>query len=233
MIGEIVRGPLVWVAFGVFFLGLGLEGWRFLRLSRPKQQRRLPPAPPPAKPEPKPGFSWPRLWAWAGGIFDGWLRRMRRSILFSHPFMLVVTVVFHTFLFVVPIFLFEHNRLLQQSWGVSLPSFNDGVADAMTVVLLLCGGVFVWRRIFMRRVRAITGPGDWAVLLLTLAPFVTGFIAYHQWFDYQTVLTVHVAAGEAMLVAIPFTKLGHMLYFFIYRLLLGSEYGFGQGSRAW
>lgn len=233
MLTDLIRGPLVWVAFGVFFAGLVLEGWRFFRLSHPKDRRQLPPEPPPAKPEKKPSFSWPRLWAWAGGVFEKWLRRMRRSMLLGHPFMLVVTVIFHTFLFVVPIFLFAHNRLFEQAFGVSLPSFADGVADAMTVVVLLCGGVFVWRRLFLRRVRAITGPGDWAALVVTLLPFVSGFVAYHQWGDYQTALTIHVATGEAMLMAIPFTKLGHMLYFFLYRLLLGGEYGFGQGSRAW
>ena len=71
------------------------------------------------------------------------------------------------------------------------------------------------------------------VLLITVAPFVTGFLAYHQWFDYRTVILLHILAGEVMLVTIPFTKLGHMLFLFLYRFLIGSEHSFSQGSRTW
>jgi hypothetical protein len=46
-------------------------------------------------------------------------------------------------------------------------------------------------------------------------------------------LTAHIISGEAMLILIPFTKLGHMIYFFLYRFFIGSEYSFGQGRRAW
>jgi nitrate reductase gamma subunit len=46
-------------------------------------------------------------------------------------------------------------------------------------------------------------------------------------------MIVHIVSGELMLMLIPFTKLGHMIYFFFYRLLIGSEYSFGQGKRAW
>jgi hypothetical protein len=46
-------------------------------------------------------------------------------------------------------------------------------------------------------------------------------------------LIAHILAGELMLIVIPFTKLGHMLFFFLYRFLIGSEYSFGQGTRTW
>ena len=83
------------------------------------------------------------------------------------------------------------------------------------------------------QVRAITTFNDYFVLLVTVAPFVTGFIAYHQWFDYSTVLTIHIMTGELMLMAITFTKLGHMVFFFLSRFLIGREYCLGRGTRAW
>ena len=71
------------------------------------------------------------------------------------------------------------------------------------------------------------------ILLIAAAPFLTGYIAYHQWFNYDTVITLHILAGEVMLISIPFTKLGHMLFFFLYRFLIGNEYSFARGEKTW
>jgi nitrate reductase gamma subunit len=46
-------------------------------------------------------------------------------------------------------------------------------------------------------------------------------------------MTVHILAGEVLLMTIPFTKLGHMLFFFLYRFLIGNEYSFARGERTW
>jgi hypothetical protein len=46
-------------------------------------------------------------------------------------------------------------------------------------------------------------------------------------------MILHILAGEVMLMAIPFTKLGHMLFFFFYRFFIGSEYSFVRGTRSW
>ncbi len=40
-------------------------------------------------------------------------------------------------------------------------------------------------------------------------------------------------AGELMLVAIPFTKLSHMLVFAFTRAYMGSEFGSVRNSRDW
>jgi hypothetical protein len=81
--------------------------------------------------------------------------------------------------------------------------------------------------------RAVTSAWDYVILFVTLTPFVSGFIAFHQWGDYGTVIIVHILSAELALILIPFTKLNHMIYFFLYRLLIGSEYSFGQGKRVW
>ncbi len=126
-----------------------------------------------------------------------------------------------------------HNILLDQSWGFSLLSLPESIADVLTVVVLVCAAFFLSRRLFLSRVRAISTFYDYLVLLIAVAPFLTGYFAYHQWFDYDTVMTLHILAGEIMLITIPFTKLGHMLFFFLYRFLIGSEYSFARGARAW
>jgi nitrate reductase gamma subunit len=147
--------------------------------------------------------------------------------------MMIVTLVFHGCLILAPIFLLGHNMLLDQSWGLSLWSLPESFTDGLTITVLICALFFLMRRLFLARVRAITSLYDYFVLLIAVAPFFTGFLAYHQWFDYRIVMILHILAGELMLITIPFTKSGHMLFFFLYRFFIGSEYSFTRGSRTW
>lgn len=239
---EIVSGPLVWASLGLFVLGVVIQSVRFFRLTKARP-RSMVPGPPPSKPKKKKkkpdkkkergeggipamlmplviGFSspWNRVVLW-----------LRRSMFGSHPIMTVLTLLFHVLLFATPLFLLAHNTMI--GWG--LPSFPEAFSDFLTVVVILCCAAFLFRRIFMRRVRAISSAYDYFVLLVTAAPFVTGFLAYHQMFDYRTVLLIHMIAGELMLVLVPFTRLGHAVFFFLYRFFINGEYSFRQGRRAW
>ncbi len=47
----------------------------------------------------------------------------------------------------------------------------------------------------------------------------------------RTVIFLHILSGEMMLITIPFTKLGHMIFFFLYRFFIGSEYSFLPGDQ--
>jgi len=133
----------------------------------------------------------------------------------------------------VPIFCLGHNVLLRQAIGFSFFSVPDGMTNFLTILILLGILFFFLRRLVVPRVRAVSAPYDHAVLLITAAPFLTGLLAYYQWGDYRTMITYHALAGDLMLVAIPFTKLGHMVFFFFARFFLGSEYSFGRGGRVW
>ena len=147
--------------------------------------------------------------------------------------MAIVTMVFHACLFIVPVFCFGHSAILRTSIGIPFLSFPDRLTDVLTIIILAGGFFFLMRRLVVPRVRAVSSLEDHAVLAITIAPFLTGFMAYHQWGDYKTVITLHFLAGELMLVAIPFTKLGHMVFFFFARILLGSEFSLGRGKRVW
>jgi nitrate reductase gamma subunit len=146
---------------------------------------------------------------------------------------MVMTSIFHFFLIVMPFFVLGHNVLLEQAFGFSFPSLPEFMTDALTVIVFICAAFFLYRRLFVARVRSLTGGDDYLMLLVTLAPFLTGCFAYRQWFDYNTVIFLHILSGEVMLITIPFTKLGHMIFFFLYRFLIGSEYSFSQGTRTW
>jgi hypothetical protein len=151
----------------------------------------------------------------------------------KNPIMAIVSFVFHSCLFMAPLFALGHSLLVYESWRVTPPSLPDGLIDVVTIVLLACAFFFLVRRMLIPRVQAITTAYDYLVLFLTAAPFLTGFFAYHQWFNYKTVITLHMLAGEAMLIAIPFSKIGHMVFFFFVRVLVGSESSFWRGNRTW
>jgi nitrate reductase gamma subunit len=217
---DFIRGPLVWIAFVVFFGGLAYQFVQFFNFTRRKEKVFAPSS------GEKEKQNWTRSFA------DS-LKTLPTTILGTHPVMAVVTSVFHVCLFLAPIFLLAHGILLYDSQGIGFWSFRETTSDVLTVVLIGCVVFFLLRRIFVSRVRVITTGYDYLVLAITVAPFVSGFLAYHQWFDYKTILVAHILAGEVMLIVAPFTKLGHLIFFFLYRFFIGSEYSFGQGTRTW
>jgi nitrate reductase gamma subunit len=159
--------------------------------------------------------------------------KLQRTIFGSNPVMGVVSAVFHILLFVTPIFLAAHNILADQSMGISLFSFNEHLTDTFTIIIIAIGVFFFLRRIFVPRVRMLTALSDYLVLLLVIAPFITAFVAYHQFFYYRTFLFMHMITGEIAIMAVPFTSLGHMPFFIFSRFFIGGEYNWKPGNRAW
>jgi hypothetical protein len=160
---------------------------------------------------------------------------MRLSVVGVNPVMVSVTTMFHLALVLTPFFVLGHNVLLDLAWHVSLPSLPEAVADGLD------------DRGHCRRGFLPPAPH---LLWHACAPFQQptimwccssppprlspAFLAYHHFFDYDTVILLHILAGEIMLMAVPFTKLVHMPYFFINRFVLVHENTLGAGgSRTW
>jgi nitrate reductase gamma subunit len=218
---ELARGPLMWAATVIFLAGIIYRSIQLYLLTRKKA--RVFYAAAPVKPKDRTPEE----------------RKMdliiafKHSLLGTHPIMAIISTIFHSFIFIIPLFLLGHNLLLYESWGLSLFSLPDWLCDTLTAIFILIGLFFLLRRFIVPQVRIISTAYDYLVLGITVAPFVSGFFAYHQWFDYKTVIIIHMLVGELMLMVIPFTKIGHMVFFFFVRILIGSEYSFGRGSREW
>ena len=150
-----------------------------------------------------------------------------------NPVLTVVTFVFHVLIFVVPIFLSAHVMLWDQFWGVSFWSLRDWVADLMTIAVMVICVYFAVRRVRDPNVRFVSTFRDWLVLALVALPFVTGFLAFHQIFDYQAMIVIHILTAEILLASIPFTRLNHMIYALPMRAYIGSEFGAVRQSRDW
>jgi len=213
-----VTGPLAWISFAIFFIGLIVRAVTYIR-----------------------GLDWKldRV-AYTVDLSYG-LRGALRSIFFwlvpfgtqgwrQNPFFTLVFFVFHLGLLVAPIFLLAHNLLLQERWGFSLPTIPDPLADVLTIAVIVALLFILLRRIALPEVRILTTAYDLLLLVIAAAPFITGFIAYHQSGDYTFWLVLHILCGEAMLIAIPFTKLSHFVLFFLTRAQIGMDFGTKRGG---
>lgn len=169
----------------------------------------------------------------ATDILTKWRLRLKRTMLGRKPIFSLITIAFHVLLIVLPLVTVGHNILMDEYLGFNLPTLSEGLVDNLTLLFLGLAGFFVVRRLTVPTVRSITTWRDWLALLVAVAPFATGWMTYHQVFPYTTMLYIHIICGELMLIAIPFTKLVHMPFFFFARFFIRNELTIGRGSRKW
>ncbi len=149
----------------------------------------------------------------------------------SAPFFTLCTFVFHLGVIFVPLFLLGHNTLLKQALGFSLPSMPQALADVLTIATLAAALGIILRRLTLPEVRLMTTRQDWTVLALVLVPFLTGLLVVCNAPGYNFWLILHMLSGEVMLIAAPFTKLSHIVLFFMSRGQLGMDYSIKRGGR--
>lgn len=210
-------GPMAWITFIVFFGGLIYKFYRLFTLAKNKDPfifNYL-----------SPKFGLRSILAWSIPFVP------RNSRL--NPIMTVATFSFHICLLLSPIFLMAHVLMLKDGIGLSWPTLPDGVADIMAMIVIACCIYFAVRRLTVPEAKYVTTPQDFLLLALVAAPFVTGVLAYHQIFDYQLMIVLHVIFGELMLMIIPFTWLAHMMLAPMVRAYMGSEFGGVRNVKDW
>jgi nitrate reductase gamma subunit len=215
---EFLTGPMVWLSFGIFFTGLIARAVIYIR-----------------------GLDW-RLdrVTYSENLSYGVKGALRSIILWLFPFgthswrnnpgFTILVFALHIGLLFTPIFILGHNILLRERWGFSLWTIPEGLADTLTVVVILSVIFLFLRRIALPEVRMMTTAQDYMLLLIAAAPFVTGFIAHHGASHYNFWIIAHIISGEILLIAIPFTKLSHFILFFLSRAQLGMDFGIKRGG---
>ncbi|MEN6441033.1 MAG: sulfate respiration complex protein HmcE [Syntrophobacter sp.] len=149
----------------------------------------------------------------------------------AKPLFTIIFFVFHTGLLLTPVFLIGHAVLIKERFGINWPTIPMGLADVLTV-LVMCSVLFIAvRRMALPEVRIVTTAYDYLLLLITAAPFVTGFLLVHQVADHRLWLYAHILSAELLLIAIPFTKLYHVVGFFLSRGQLGMDFGIKRGFK--
>lgn len=205
---DLAAGPLFVFSLSVFLLGMGWRALRFLLLAKR------------ADPAALKGFRP----AWALKSIFRWLVPANITAR-ENPLPTAAGFVFHLGLIATALFLQAHVILWDQAWDISWWTLPDDIADPLAFACLAAGAYLILRRLAAPQVRALTGPSDWLVLGLSLAPVLSGVLAYHQWGDYDTIIALHVLAGDLLLFSAPFTKLSHVVLFFVSRAVTGSDFG--------
>ena len=210
-----VKGPLVWASF-IIFTGGSL--WRiFSLIAEMKRDKAV--------------YPYMSLKYSLRSILH-WIVPFASTNMRKRPWITVITFAFHLCLITTPVFLLAHNKLWYEAWNIQFRAIPESIADATTLIVIVCALFFLIRKLTAPYVRFVTLSSDYILLGIAAAPFITGFMSYHQlFFDYKIMVILHILFGEIMLIAIPFTRLNHMLFFWFTRAYTGSDFGNVRHSR--
>lgn len=212
-----VSGPLAWLAF-IIFIGGCLYRLISLMVLVHRKEKFI--------------YSYMSLKYSLRSIFR-WSMPFATENMRRHPALTIVAFAFHICLLLTPLFLLAHITLVEESWNISWWTLPEGWAEMMTLIVILACGFFLMRRLVNPEVKYVTSASDYILLAIVAAPFITGILAYYQWFGYEIFLILHILSGEIMLVAIPFTRLSHMLFAPLTRAYMGSEFGGVRHAKDW
>lgn len=212
-----IMGPMVWISALVFIFGLVYKLIRVIQSAREKEPYI---------------FSYLTTRHSLRSI-GAWLTPFKPRSTRINPVFYAVSYLFHILLFLVPLFLASHIVLINEAFQISWPVLNDALADSLTVLVIAALVFFAVRRQTVPEVKYLTGPLDFLLILLVALPFVTGFLAYHQWVAYRWMTIIHILSGELMLIIIPFSRFSHMLLAPLTRAYMGSEFGNVRHARDW
>lgn len=214
---SLVTGPFTWIAFGVFFIGSIYKIVSLLYLAKKKDT-----------------FIFSYLKPGSAIKSAGrWLVPFATSSMRDKPVFTIVIFVFHICLIGAPLLGLAHSMMLCDALQISWFTVSEKAVDIMTVLVIVCFAFLFIRRLAIPSVRFISTLTDYLILLLVAAPFITGFVAYHQWFAYEAMIISHIIFSQILLMAIPFTRLRHALFSPLTRAYLGSEFRSVRKSRDW
>jgi len=205
-----VRGAGLQIATAVFVLGMSYRMLHLLMLGRKKS------------------LAAARGSEWAGGLRTMW----RRSFVLPElsprgRFTVVSGYVFHLGFFVTLFFLSQHIALFRAVLGIGWPALPRGVIDIAAVLSLAAMVALLAHRLVDPVKRLLSDFQDYLTWTLSFLPLLTGFMLLREiGFEYVTLLTLHIASVELLLVAAPFTKLAHMFSTFIACWYSGAANGF-------
>jgi nitrate reductase gamma subunit len=215
---DFITGPLFLLSLAVFVIGLAIRAVLYVRgldarLERVAYsyhtERSIPGA-----------LTSIFKWLIPGGT-TGWR---------SQPVATFLFFLLHFGAVLVPLFLLGHTVMLETYLGISLPSLPGGVADVLSIMALSGLLLFALRRLSSPALRQLNSGQDWLILLLTFLPFATGLMARLDGSAYQTWMIAHVLSGELFLLLAPFTKLSHIVLFFMSRAQIGMDFAIKRGG---
>jgi len=214
------RGPLLYFAFALFFLGLlrqvGLTLAELVRAYGRAGDQVIP----------------------FGRLFSqslGWIIPVNALRGTRIPYT-VASVVFHVGMLLVSLFLAGHVQLIKKGIGVAWPTLHPAAADILTLSTLAALSALLLLRLADRAARFLSGFQDWFLLVLFIVPLLSGYYVAHPAgnpLPYTLTYLIHMLSAELLLTLIPFTKLAHVFLFPFTRVSweLGWHFVPGAGER--
>lgn len=205
-----LRGSGLQIAIGLFFLGLI---FRIVQNIVTGRSRNLAVA---------------RGSQFGPGLRTIWSRSIPApGLSYRSHFTHIAGYIFHIGLFVTLLFLSEHILLFKNLLGFSWPALPTAIIDITALLSIAALVAILIHRLMDPVLKQISDYQDYLAWLLTIAPLATGFMVLHPMgMTYQTSLIWHLISIELLLIAIPFTKLSHMLSIFISRWYNGAIAGY-------
>lgn len=204
-----VRGPGLSIAIGIFLLGVL---WRLIEIYSLGRKKDL---------------AAPRHRRGASGLSTVFRRSLPPpGMVKRSPVSYMGGYVFHIGLAIVVFLFAPHIKLVEGLIGLSWPSLPSPVIDAVAVVTLAAMVVVLVDRINKPVKRFLSTFEDYFTWALTFLPLLTGYLAVkHLLLPYTTMLALHILSVELLLIAIPFTKLFHVITLFASRWYNGDIAG--------
>ena len=142
-------------------------------------------------------------------------------------FTMVSGYIFHLGLLVTVFFYMPHILLIKEISGLSWMALPTPVVDAVAVITILALLAILVHRFNNKVLKFLTTGEDLLVWFVTIAPLVTGYIAFHRiGMSAPMLLGVHILSVELLMVVLPFTKLTHSFTIFMARWYNGAISGY-------
>ena len=201
---DFAKGPLFTFTFLIMIFGLArhfLLQFYSIFISKGKQLKNV---------------YWKKIFSDIGSWIVPVKHLIKGTVLFS-----TFSFIFHVAAIVVSIFFIDHIVLWEDFLKIDLPSIGRTLADILTLTTIGCILILFGCRLLVRRQREMSRKSDYILLIMVLLPFLFGFFAGHPSFNpfpWETSMLLHLLSAEALFIAIPFTKLAHIVLYFFDRL---------------
>lgn len=142
------------------------------------------------------------------------------------PIMYLAGGLFHLGLFVVILLGAAHMLVWKSLLGFGWPTLPMPIVD-----WLAAGAIVAMIALFINRLvnpvlKLISGPAEYANLLLVFLPMITGYImTHHLWFPYQVLFSLHMLSVDVLLIWIPLSRISHFMFYFFSKAIHGADFG--------
>ena len=141
--------------------------------------------------------------------------------------------IFHVGMIAIPVFLAGHVAIWRLEFGISWWSLPDRMADWLAVLTVIAAFGLILGRMLHESSRKISKLQDWLLPFLCVVPVVTGiWVAHPSWspFNALTVYLFHLLSAELLLFLVPFSKLIHIVLFWVSQTSTELGWRFPEGS---